>query len=179
MWDFRSHICDYEEYCHVFMCVTMNGVRIRELDLLTTCTHRTELQVIAALFLISTLYKSLYDTSLLACSVSNSCSLATASKSKGTPRKLATAWILQLCCGCQSPWCALGLTVITNPSFYRLIYIFMHTYINFIFYYILILCIKSTYSVMETLCRELRNMTYILWSFFVQKFPCPREYYII
>jgi hypothetical protein len=40
------------------VCVTIDGVRIGELDLLTTCTHHSELQVITALLLISTIYKS-------------------------------------------------------------------------------------------------------------------------
>jgi hypothetical protein len=43
--------------------VTIDGVWIGELDLLTTCTHHAELEVITALSLISTLYKSLHATS--------------------------------------------------------------------------------------------------------------------
>jgi hypothetical protein len=82
MWDFRSHICDYEEHCHVFMCVTIDGVWIGELDLLTTCTHHLELHLITALSLISTLYKSLHAMSPLASSVSKGCSLATDSNSR-------------------------------------------------------------------------------------------------
>jgi hypothetical protein len=42
----------------------IDGVLIGELDLLTTCTHRSELQVITALSLISTFYKSLHAKSL-------------------------------------------------------------------------------------------------------------------
>jgi hypothetical protein len=38
------------------MCVTTDGVWIDELDLLTTCTRQSELQVITALSLISTLF---------------------------------------------------------------------------------------------------------------------------
>jgi hypothetical protein len=41
-----------------FMFVTTDGVWISELDLLITCTHHSELQVITALSLISTFYKS-------------------------------------------------------------------------------------------------------------------------
>jgi hypothetical protein len=62
----------------IYVC---DGVWIGELDLLTTCTHHTELQVITALFLISLLYKSQHTKRPLACSVSNSCSLAMASNS--------------------------------------------------------------------------------------------------
>jgi hypothetical protein len=40
--------------------VTIDGVWISELDLLTTCTHHSELQVITALSLISTFFKSLH-----------------------------------------------------------------------------------------------------------------------
>jgi hypothetical protein len=43
---------------HVFMCVTIDGVEI-ELDLLTTGPYNSELQVITALSLVATLYKSL------------------------------------------------------------------------------------------------------------------------
>jgi hypothetical protein len=43
-----------------FRGVTIDGVSIGELDLLTICTRHSELQVIRALSLISTLYKSLH-----------------------------------------------------------------------------------------------------------------------
>jgi hypothetical protein len=65
----------------LFVCVTIDRVWIGELDLLTTYTHHSELQVITALSLISTLYTSLYAKSFPACSVSNSHSLATTSNS--------------------------------------------------------------------------------------------------
>jgi hypothetical protein len=51
------------------------------MDLLTTYTHHSELQVITALSLISTLYKSLHAMSSPACSVLISHSLAMASNS--------------------------------------------------------------------------------------------------
>jgi hypothetical protein len=47
------------------------------MDLLTTYTHDSELQVIAALSLISTLYKSLHAKSPSACSVFTSRCLVT------------------------------------------------------------------------------------------------------
>jgi hypothetical protein len=62
--------------------VTIDGDWIDELDLLTTCTRHSELQVIIALSLISTLQKSLHTKSFPACSVSNSPSLATPSNSR-------------------------------------------------------------------------------------------------
>jgi predicted Zn-dependent peptidase len=51
------------------------------MDWLTTYTHHSELQVITALSLISTLYKSLHTKSSLAYSVSNNRFLATTSNS--------------------------------------------------------------------------------------------------
>jgi hypothetical protein len=61
--------------------VTIEGVLIGELDLLTTCTHHSELKVITALSLISTPINH-YTLSLFpACCVSKSRSLATASNS--------------------------------------------------------------------------------------------------
>jgi hypothetical protein len=51
------------------------------LDLLITYTHNSELQVITASLLISTLYKSLHAKFSPACNVFNSPSLATASNS--------------------------------------------------------------------------------------------------
>jgi hypothetical protein len=65
--------------------ITYLGVWTGELDLLTTCTHHSELQVITALSVISTLYTSLHAKSSLACSVSNSRSLATASNIIDSP----------------------------------------------------------------------------------------------
>jgi hypothetical protein len=68
----------------VFRGVTTDGVWIDELDLLTTCRHHSELQVITCLSLISILHKlpqhpvSLFPT----CCVSNSSSLAMASNSR-------------------------------------------------------------------------------------------------
>jgi hypothetical protein len=64
------------------MCVTIDGVWISEY-LLTTYTHHSELQVITALSLISTLYKSLREHAkpFPACSVFKGHSLATASSS--------------------------------------------------------------------------------------------------
>jgi hypothetical protein len=44
-------------YCHD-LGVIIDGVAIGELDLLTTSIHHSEIQVITALWLISTLYKS-------------------------------------------------------------------------------------------------------------------------
>jgi hypothetical protein len=61
------------------MCVAIDGVWIGELDLLTTCTHHSELQVITTLSLISTIYYSLHAKSSPAFSVSNRSFLATAS----------------------------------------------------------------------------------------------------
>jgi hypothetical protein len=46
-----------------YLGVTIEGVWIGELDLLTTRTHHSELQVITAPSLISTLYKSLHPKS--------------------------------------------------------------------------------------------------------------------
>jgi hypothetical protein len=46
-----------------FRSVTIDGVWIDELDLLTTCTHHSELQVITALPRISAFYKSLHAKS--------------------------------------------------------------------------------------------------------------------
>jgi hypothetical protein len=46
-----------------YLGVTIAGVWIGELDLLASCTHHSELQVITALSLISTLYKSLHAKS--------------------------------------------------------------------------------------------------------------------
>jgi hypothetical protein len=52
--------------CVCVVCVvTIDGVWIAELDLLTACTHHSELQAITALSLISTLYKSLHVKSFL------------------------------------------------------------------------------------------------------------------
>jgi hypothetical protein len=48
------------EYIVTYLGMTREGVWIGELDLLTTCIHHSELQVIIALSLISTLYKSLH-----------------------------------------------------------------------------------------------------------------------
>jgi hypothetical protein len=50
-------------------------------DLFTTYSHDSDLQVITELWPISTVHKSLHAKSSPACSVLNSCSLATASKS--------------------------------------------------------------------------------------------------
>jgi hypothetical protein len=61
--------------------VTIDGAWIGKLDLLTTCTHHSELHVITALLLISTLYKSKHAKSLLACSASKGRSQATTSNS--------------------------------------------------------------------------------------------------
>jgi hypothetical protein len=63
--------------------VAVDGDWIGELDLLTICTHHSELQAIAALSLI-TLYKSpqLPLSHFLVCCVSNSRSLATSSNSR-------------------------------------------------------------------------------------------------
>jgi hypothetical protein len=69
------------KYSHVYRGASIDGVWIGELDLLTTCTHHSELQVITALSLISTLYKSLHAKSSSVCSVYNKSSLATASNS--------------------------------------------------------------------------------------------------
>jgi hypothetical protein len=54
------HIPDIVTY----LGVTVDGVWIGELDLLTTYTHHSELQVITGPLLISTLYKSLHTKSL-------------------------------------------------------------------------------------------------------------------
>jgi hypothetical protein len=51
--------------------VTIDAVWVDELDLLVTRTHHSELQVISALSLILTLYKSLDAKSSTACSVPN------------------------------------------------------------------------------------------------------------
>jgi hypothetical protein len=59
------------------------------IDLLTTCTHHSELQIITALLIISTLYKSRQLSLFPACCVSNSCSLATASNSGDSSASLA------------------------------------------------------------------------------------------
>jgi hypothetical protein len=48
----------FGKYCHLFRGVTADGVCVGDLDFLTTGTHHSELQVITALSLISTLYKS-------------------------------------------------------------------------------------------------------------------------
>jgi hypothetical protein len=68
-------------HCHVFVCVTIDGVWIGELDLLTSCTHNSKPQVITAFSLIYTIYKSpQHPLSLFpARCVFNSRSLATAS----------------------------------------------------------------------------------------------------
>jgi hypothetical protein len=63
------------------MGVTIDGVWIDELDSLTTYTHHSGLQVITALSLMSTLYKSLHAKFFPACCVSNNRSLATDSNS--------------------------------------------------------------------------------------------------
>jgi hypothetical protein len=44
-----SYYYYYNYYYHVFRGVTIDGVWIGELDLLATCTHHSELQVITAL----------------------------------------------------------------------------------------------------------------------------------
>jgi hypothetical protein len=64
-----------------FRGVTIDGVWIGELGLLTTCTYHSELQVITALLLISTLRKLLHAKSSPACCVLISRSLATTSDS--------------------------------------------------------------------------------------------------
>jgi hypothetical protein len=51
-------------HCHVCV-VTIEGLGVGELDLLTACTHHSELQAFTKLSLISTLYKSLYFKSFL------------------------------------------------------------------------------------------------------------------
>jgi hypothetical protein len=55
-------IKENKRYCIVtiVLYVTIDGVWIGELDLLTTYTHHSELQVITTLLLISTLYKPLH-----------------------------------------------------------------------------------------------------------------------
>jgi hypothetical protein len=67
-------------HCHVFRSDYRRGMDCI-LDLLKTYTYHSELQVITAL---STLYKSLHAKFFLACCVSNSRSLTTASKSGGS-----------------------------------------------------------------------------------------------
>jgi hypothetical protein len=86
--DIKFQYLYYEEktfysYCHVFGSVTIDGVWIGELDLLTTCTHHSELQVITALSLISTIHRSSQHplSPFPACCVFDRRSLATASNS--------------------------------------------------------------------------------------------------
>jgi hypothetical protein len=69
--------------CHVFMGVTVDGVWIGELGLLTIRVHHSELQVNTAPFLISTTHRSPHRLLSIfpACCVFESRSLATASNS--------------------------------------------------------------------------------------------------
>jgi hypothetical protein len=81
-------------YCHFFMCVWLQ--MDWWIDLLTTCTHHSELQVITALSLISTLYKSLHAKSSPAYCVLTSRSLSTSSNdgdSSASRAHFVTRWL--------------------------------------------------------------------------------------
>jgi hypothetical protein len=81
-WETKSiDICEGFFLYIVTIYVAIDGVWIGEWILLTTYTHHSELQAITALSLIPALYRSLHAKSSLACSVSNSRSLTTASNS--------------------------------------------------------------------------------------------------
>jgi hypothetical protein len=85
VWDVTLKRCCYfipQSYniVTIYVCDYMRGINWWT-DLLTTYTHHSELQVITVLLLISTIYQSLHTKSSPPCSVSNSCSLATASNS--------------------------------------------------------------------------------------------------
>jgi hypothetical protein len=96
------------EVAWIWRCtIYIDGVWIGELDLLNTCTHHSELQVITALSLISTLYKSQqHPLSLFQPTVFTSRSLATASNSGDciafrahivTVRRISRNWTLVDC----------------------------------------------------------------------------------
>jgi hypothetical protein len=88
--------------------VTINGIWIGDLDLLTTCTHHSEVQVLAALSLICNIPRSPQHPLSLspACYVFNGRSLATASNCGdvsasrahvGTVRRISHNWTLVNC----------------------------------------------------------------------------------
>jgi hypothetical protein len=79
-----AQLASCSTYCHAFSSDNERG-----LDWWIGFIDLSQLQVITALSLISTLYTSLHVKSSLACSVSNTRSLATASNSSDSPASRA------------------------------------------------------------------------------------------
>jgi hypothetical protein len=93
------------------------------LDLLTTCIHYSELQVITALSLVSTFYKSLHAKSFSVCNVSNNCCLAKTSNNGEssasrphvvTLRRMSRNWTLSA--GLRSSLYSLGADPTENTA---------------------------------------------------------------